>query len=57
MTWVLLLWLASAPDVLTPIAQYATLRECAAARRAEVTANLAAGARGGIRYECMKEGE
>ena len=58
MNWVLMLWLASAPDVLTPVGWYATERECAAARRADVAANLAAGRGGGIRYECMiqKEG-
>jgi hypothetical protein len=57
MNWVLMLWLASAPGVLTPLGWYATERECAAARRAEVVSNLAAGARGGIRYECMIQRE
>lgn len=52
--WVLFLWLSTNPAVLVPVEFFNSRAECLSARRAEVTANLAAGYGGGATYVCLE---
>ena len=52
--WVLFLWLSTNPAVLVPVEFFNSRAECLSARRAEITANLAAGSGGGATYVCME---
>ena len=55
MTWVLFMWLASAPAVLQPVERFDSKAQCLTARREEINANVATGRGGGVAYVCLAD--
>lgn len=57
MTWVLYMWLASAPSVLQPVDRFEAKAQCLTARREEVQRNMSVGLGGGVTYICLQDKE
>lgn len=55
MEWVLLMWLASAPNALFPAERFNSKAECLTAKRDEIAANMAIGLGRGATYFCDKD--
>lgn len=53
--YILFMWLASAPNTLTPVDYYWSSDACWAAKSMEISANIRAGRGAGVTYICKRE--